>query len=99
MHNSRAPKNGDQLEIQFWYVNANLQTSHDHPFSIFFLYTGPHDTGEVLLPAGVEMIMPGDDAKMTVTLITPIAMDNNLKFAIREGGRTVGAGVVTKIIE
>ena len=56
-------------------------------------------TGEVLLPAGVEMIMPGDDAKMTVTLITPIAMDNNLKFAIREGGRTVGAGVVTKIVE
>ena len=56
-------------------------------------------TGEVALPAGVEMIMPGDDAKMTVTLITPIAMDNNLKFAIREGGRTVGAGVVTKIVE
>ena len=56
-------------------------------------------TGEVALPAGVEMIMPGDDAKMTVTLITPIAMDNNLKFAIREGGRTVGAGGVTKIIE
>ena len=56
-------------------------------------------TGEVALPAGVEMIMPGDDAKMTVTLITPIAMDNNIKFAIREGGRTVGAGVVTKIIE
>ena len=56
-------------------------------------------TGEVALPAAVEMIMPGDDAKMTVTLITPIAMDNNLKFAIREGGRTVGAGVVTKIIE
>ena len=56
-------------------------------------------TGEVALPAGVEMIMPGDVAKMTVTLITPIAMDNNLKFAIREGGRTVGAGVVTKIIE
>ncbi|MBT4698907.1 MAG: elongation factor Tu [Alphaproteobacteria bacterium] len=56
-------------------------------------------TGEVALPVGVEMIMPGDEAKMTVTLITPIAMDNNLKFAIREGGRTVGAGVVTKIIE
>ncbi len=56
-------------------------------------------TGEVALPVGVEMIMPGDDAKMTVTLITPIAMDNNLKFAIREGGRTVGAGVVTKMIE
>ena len=56
-------------------------------------------TGEVTLPAGTEMIMPGDDAKMTVTLISPIAMDENLKFAIREGGRTVGAGVVTKVIE
>ncbi len=55
--------------------------------------------GEVTLPAGTEMIMPGDDAKMTVTLISPIAMDENLKFAIREGGRTVGAGVVTKVIE
>jgi len=56
-------------------------------------------TGEVALPQGTEMVMPGDDAKMTVTLISPIAMDQNLKFAIREGGRTVGAGVVTKIIE
>ena len=56
-------------------------------------------TGEVTLPAGTEMIMPGDDAKITVTLINPIAMDENLKFAIREGGRTVGAGVVTKVIE
>ena len=56
-------------------------------------------TGEVTLPEGTEMIMPGDDAKMTVTLINPIAMDENLKFAIREGGRTVGAGVVTKIVE
>ena len=56
-------------------------------------------TGEVTLPEGTEMIMPGDDAKMTVTLINPIAMDENLKFAIREGGRTVGAGVVTKVIE
>jgi elongation factor Tu len=53
----------------------------------------------VTLPEGTEMIMPGDDAKMTVTLISPIAMDENLKFAIREGGRTVGAGVVTKVIE
>ena len=56
-------------------------------------------TGEVALPQGTEMVMPGDDAKMTVTLISPIAMDQNLKFAIREGGRTVGAGVVTKILE
>jgi elongation factor Tu len=56
-------------------------------------------TGEVELPAGTEMVMPGDDAKFVVKLITPIAMAEKLNFAIREGGRTVGAGVVTKIIE
>ena len=56
-------------------------------------------TGEVELPAGTEMVMPGDDAKFTVKLITPIAMSEKLNFAIREGGRTVGAGVVTKIIK
>jgi len=56
-------------------------------------------TGEVELPAGTEMVMPGDDAKFTVKLITPIAMSEKLNFAIREGGKTVGAGVVTKIIE
>lgn len=56
-------------------------------------------TGSVELPAGVEMVMPGDNIKMTVTLISPIAMEDGLRFAIREGGRTVGAGVVTKIIE
>jgi len=48
---------------------------------------------------GVEMVMPGDNIKMNVELIAPIAMDEGLKFAIREGGRTVGAGVVSKIIE
>lgn len=56
-------------------------------------------TGEVELPAGVEMIMPGDNIKMVVTLIAPIAMEEGLRFAIREGGRTVGAGVVSKVIE
>ena len=56
-------------------------------------------TGEVELPSGTEMVMPGDDAKFTVKLITPIAMNEKLNFAIREGGKTVGAGVVTKIIE
>ena len=56
-------------------------------------------TGEVELPSDTEMVMPGDDAKFTVKLITPIAMSEKLNFAIREGGRTVGAGVVTKIIE
>ena len=56
-------------------------------------------TGAVELPAGVEMVMPGDNIKMVVELIAPIAMDEGLRFAIREGGRTVGAGVVTKIIK
>jgi elongation factor Tu len=55
-------------------------------------------TGSVELPAGVEMVMPGDNVQMTIELITPIAMDEGLRFAIREGGRTVGAGVVTKIL-
>jgi elongation factor Tu len=56
-------------------------------------------TGMVELPAGTEMVMPGDNITMTVDLITPIAMDQGLRFAIREGGRTVGAGVVADIIE
>ena len=56
-------------------------------------------TGAVELPAGTEMVMPGDNMKMVVTLITPIAMEQGLRFAIREGGKTVGAGVVAKIIE
>jgi elongation factor Tu len=56
-------------------------------------------TGVVDLPAGVEMVMPGDNVAMTINLITPIAMDEGLRFAIREGGRTVGAGVVSAIIE
>jgi elongation factor Tu len=56
-------------------------------------------TGTVELPAGVEMVMPGDNIKMVVELICPIAMDEGLRFAIREGGRTVGAGVVAKIVE
>ena len=56
-------------------------------------------TGSVQLPEGTEMVMPGDNIQMEITLITPIAMDEGLRFAIREGGRTVGAGVVTKIIK
>ena len=56
-------------------------------------------TGEVALPEGKEMVMPGDNVKITVKVICPIAMDEGLRFAIREGGRTVGAGVVTKIIK
>jgi elongation factor Tu len=56
-------------------------------------------TGSVKLPGGTEMVMPGDNTEMEVELIQPIAMDEGLRFAIREGGRTVGAGRVTKIIE
>jgi elongation factor Tu len=51
------------------------------------------------LPEGTEMVMPGDNVEMTVELIQPIAMDEGLRFAIREGGRTVGSGVVTEVIE
>ncbi|MEW5929084.1 MAG: elongation factor Tu, partial [Gemmatimonadota bacterium] len=56
-------------------------------------------TGTANLPEGVEMVMPGDNVQMVVELITPIAMEKELRFAIREGGRTVGAGVVTEIVE
>ncbi|MFO7915722.1 MAG: elongation factor Tu, partial [Candidatus Krumholzibacteriales bacterium] len=56
-------------------------------------------TGVATLPEGTEMVMPGDDVELEIELITPIAMEHELRFAIREGGRTVGAGVVTEIIE
>jgi elongation factor Tu len=56
-------------------------------------------TGTIKLPEGKEMVMPGDNLRLTIQLLSPIAMDEGLRFAIREGGRTVGAGVVSKIIE
>jgi elongation factor Tu len=56
-------------------------------------------TGNVVLPEGVEMVMPGDNIEMTVELISPIAIEEGMRFAIREGGKTVGAGVVASIIE
>ena len=56
-------------------------------------------TGAIGLPEGAEMVMPGDNVNLEITLITPIAIEEGLRFAIREGGHTVGAGVVTKIIE
>ena len=56
-------------------------------------------TGVSNLPEGTEMVMPGDNVEMTIELINPIAMDKGLRFAIREGGRTVGSGVVTEILE
>ncbi|MDD6045799.1 MAG: elongation factor Tu, partial [Clostridia bacterium] len=56
-------------------------------------------TGTIKLPDGVEMVMPGDNIRMEIELITPIAMDEGLRFAIREGGRTVASGVVSSIVE
>ncbi len=64
----------------------------------FFIRTADV-TGEVVLPEGIEMVMPGDNAKMTVKLIVPVALEEGMRFAIREGGHTVGAGVITKIIK
>lgn len=64
-----------------------------------FFFRTTDVTGDIQLPEGVEMVMPGDNATFTVTLITPIAMDKGVRFAVREGGRTVASGVVTEIIE
>ena len=63
------------------------------------LISVPDVTGTIELPEGVEMVMPGDNIQMTVKLICPIAMEQGLRFAIREGGHTVGAGVVAAVIE
>jgi len=70
-----------------------------HGYRPQFYFRTTDVTGDVDLPEGVEMVMPGDNVKLTVKLVTPIAMEQGLRFAIREGGHTVGAGVVGKIIE
>jgi elongation factor Tu len=91
-----------KFEAQAYVLKKDEGGRHTPFFTKYrpqFYFRTTDVTGEVELPAGTEMIMPGDDAKFTVKLITPIAMSEQLNFAIREGGRTVGAGVVTKIIE
>jgi len=70
-----------------------------HGYRPQFYFRTTDVTGAVDLPEGVEMVMPGDNVKVTVKLIVPIAMEEGVRFAVREGGRTVGAGVVSKIIE
>ena len=55
-------------------------------------------TGEIELPEGVEMVMPGDNIEMGIKLMAPVAMDEQLRFAVREGGRTVGSGVITQVL-
>jgi len=91
-----------KFEAQAYVLKKDEGGRHTPFFTKYrpqFYFRTTDVTGEVTLPTGTEMVMPGDDAKFTVTLITPIAMSEKLNFAIREGGRTVGAGVVTKIIE
>ena len=91
-----------KFEAQAYILKKEEGGRHTPFFSKYrpqFYFRTTDVTGEVELAKGTEMVMPGDDAKFTVKLITPIAMNEKLNFAIREGGKTVGAGVVTKILE
>src|ERR1700754_4768764 len=97
---SITPHTGFECEV---YVLSKEEGGRHTPFfngyRPQFYFRTTDVTGSLELPTGTEMVMPGDNIKMTVTLIAPIAMEEKLRFAIREGGRTVGAGVVTKILE
>jgi elongation factor Tu len=91
-----------KFEAEVYVLTKEEGGRHTPFFSNYrpqFYFRTTDVTGACDLPAGVEMVMPGDNIKMTVSLINPIAMEEGLRFAIREGGRTVGAGVVAKIIE
>ena len=91
-----------EFEAEIYVLSKEEGGRHTPFFSNYrpqFYFRTTDVTGACALPEGVEMGMPGDNIKMTVTLIAPIAMEDGLKFAIREGGRTVGAGVVAKIIK
>ena len=90
-----------KFEAQVYILSKDEGGRHTPFFNNYrpqFYFRTTDVTGSVELPSGVEMVMPGDNTEMTVELIQPIAMDEGLKFAIREGGRTVGAGRVTKIL-
>jgi elongation factor Tu len=90
-----------QFESEVYVLSKDEGGRHTPFFKGYrpqFYFRTTDVTGSVELPEGVEMVMPGDNIKMVVTLIHPIAMDEGLRFAIREGGRTVGAGVVAKVI-
>ncbi|MDA9676162.1 elongation factor Tu [Pseudomonadota bacterium] len=91
-----------EFEAEIYVLSKEEGGRHTPFYSNYrpqFYFRTTDVTGACALPEGVEMVMPGDNIKMTVTLIAPIAMEEGLKFAIREGGRTVGAGVVAKIIK
>ena len=91
-----------KFEAEVYVLTQKEGGRHKPFFSNYrpqFYFRTTDITGEIILPEGTEMCMPGDNTQMTVELINPIAMDEGLRFAIREGGRTVGAGAVTKILE
>jgi len=91
-----------EFEAQVYVLTKEEGGRHTPFFTGYrpqFYFRTTDVTGEVILPAGVEMVMPGDNVNLRVKLIAPVALEEGLRFAIREGGRTVGAGVVTKIIE
>jgi elongation factor Tu len=91
-----------KFEAQVYILSKDEGGRHTPFFNNYrpqFYFRTTDVTGSVELPSGVEMVMPGDNTEMTVELIQPIAMEEGLRFAIREGGRTVGAGRVTKILE
>ncbi|MBI4030477.1 MAG: elongation factor Tu [Proteobacteria bacterium] len=91
-----------EFEAEAYILSKDEGGRHTPFFTSYrpqFYFRTTDVTGECTLPAGVEMVMPGDNAKLTVKLIAPIAMNEGLRFAIREGGRTVGAGVVSKILK
>jgi elongation factor Tu len=90
-----------KYEAEVYVLNKDEGGRHTPFFKGYrpqFYFRTTDVTGNIELPAGTEMVMPGDNISMTIELITPIAMEPQLRFAIREGGRTVGAGVVTKIL-
>ena len=90
------------FEAQVYVLSKEEGGRHTPFFNNYrpqFYFRTTDVTGSATLPAGVEMVIPGDNTEMTVELIQPIAMEEGLRFAIREGGRTVGAGRVTKIIK
>jgi len=92
----------DEFECQVYVLTKDEGGRHTAFLNNYrpqFYFRTTDVTGVISLPEGVEMVMPGDDTKMKVTLITKIAMEQGLRFAIREGGRTIGAGTVTKIIK
>ena len=91
-----------KFECEVYILSKDEGGRHTPFFSNYrpqFYFRTTDVTGACDLPEGVEMVMPGDNIKMTVSLIAPIAMEDGLRFAIREGGRTVGAGVVARVIE